>query len=173
MMWREVKTNRNQLLWDKILWFCTAWRKINLPKLRTPTCSTPAVSMTTSPWGWSAPASWKSTRFRSISRTAPWPLAHTFTLVRSSDTACRRLCLQTSHPELRSALLAAADVRMVEGTTAEKILQESTEVLHSSGEWEFVHISVSHSSLEFDEGKYSAIKYFVSYFIRIITIMVT
>lgn len=62
---------------------------------------------------------------------------------------------------------------MVEGTTAEKILQESTEVLHSSGEWEFVHISVSHSSLEFDEGKYSAIKYFVSYFIRIITILVT
>lgn len=104
MMWREVKTNRNQLLWDKILWFCTAWRKINLPKLRTPTCSTPVVSMTTSPWGWSAPASWKSTLFRSISRTAPWPLAHTFTLVRSSVTACRRLCLQTSHPELRSAL---------------------------------------------------------------------
>lgn len=83
-----------------------------------------------------------------------------------------------SSPNLSSwapvcSFLAAADVRMVEGTTAEKILQESTEVLHSSGEWEFVHISVSHSSLEFDEGKYSAIKYFVSYFIRIITILVT
>ncbi|KAM9358370.1 5-hydroxytryptamine receptor 3A-like [Symphorus nematophorus] len=55
----------------------------------------------------------------------------------------------------------AEDIRMIQGTTAEDILQESSKVIQTRGEWELVDIHVAPSTLEISDGSYSEIKYFI------------
>ncbi|KAG7217517.1 hypothetical protein INR49_021444, partial [Caranx melampygus] len=53
----------------------------------------------------------------------------------------------------------ATDIRMLQGTTAEDILQESREVLKTNGEWELADIKIANVSLSLDVGEYSEIQY--------------
>uniref|UniRef100_A0A3B4TMP7 5-hydroxytryptamine receptor 3A-like n=1 Tax=Seriola dumerili TaxID=41447 RepID=A0A3B4TMP7_SERDU len=53
----------------------------------------------------------------------------------------------------------ATDVRMVQGATAEEILQESREVLKTNGEWELADIIIANVALVLSEGEYSEIQY--------------
>ncbi|XP_056233798.1 5-hydroxytryptamine receptor 3A-like [Seriola aureovittata] len=58
-----------------------------------------------------------------------------------------------------SYLHFASDVRMVQGATAEEILQESREVLKTNGEWELADIIIANVALALSEGEYSEIQY--------------
>ncbi|XP_067454268.1 5-hydroxytryptamine receptor 3A-like [Thunnus thynnus] len=66
-------------------------------------------------------------------------------------------CSLTFEPYLHFA----ADVRMIQGSTAADILEESREVLQTNGEWELADIKVAPSTLVLKEASYSEIKYFV------------
>lgn len=57
---------------------------------------------------------------------------------------------------------------MMQGSTAEDILQESRQVLKTNGEWELADIKIANVSLSLDVGDYSEIQYSVSTFAVII-----
>lgn len=57
---------------------------------------------------------------------------------------------------------------MMQGSTAEDILQESRQVLKTNGEWELADINIANVSLSLDVGDYSEIQYSVSTFAAII-----
>ncbi|XP_033181057.1 uncharacterized protein LOC113139592 [Mastacembelus armatus] len=58
-----------------------------------------------------------------------------------------------------SYLHFASDIKSVEGVT--NTLDESREVIKTSGEWEFVDLQVAASTLSLDVGSYSEVKYFL------------
>ena len=58
----------------------------------------------------------------------------------------------------------ASDVRMIQGAPAEKILEESRQVLETNGEWELADIKTGYVSLSLDDRDYSEIIYHVSTF---------
>lgn len=58
----------------------------------------------------------------------------------------------------------ATDIRMIQGTTAKQVLNESRDVMVTNGEWELTDISIADSTLELDVGSYSEIMYYVSIF---------
>lgn len=58
-----------------------AWKRTNLPKPPSSTCTTRVACLMTSQSGSSAPASWGSTASPLTSRTALWPLGRTSTSV--------------------------------------------------------------------------------------------
>ncbi|XP_071764171.1 5-hydroxytryptamine receptor 3A [Centroberyx gerrardi] len=60
-----------------------------------------------------------------------------------------------------SYLHFGTDVRMVMGSSAEEILEESREVIQTSGEWELLSIKGSPSVLVLAEGSYYEIEYFI------------
>ncbi|XP_056270857.1 5-hydroxytryptamine receptor 3A-like [Pseudoliparis swirei] len=60
-----------------------------------------------------------------------------------------------------SYLHVAADIRLIQGPTAEEILAESREVLETNGEWKLEDIRVAPSTLTLDERSFSQIKYHI------------
>ncbi|XP_070765025.1 5-hydroxytryptamine receptor 3A-like [Enoplosus armatus] len=60
-----------------------------------------------------------------------------------------------------SYLHFAGDVRMIQGTTAAQILEESRNVIQTNGEWELVDIKVDPSALKIFDESYSEIKYYI------------
>ncbi|XP_072245453.1 5-hydroxytryptamine receptor 3A-like [Leuresthes tenuis] len=67
--------------------------------------------------------------------------------------------VQTCSLTFGSYLHFVTDIRMIQGTTAKEILDESQEVLQTNGEWELTNITVALSTLSLDEGSYSEITY--------------
>lgn len=63
-----------------------------------------------------------------------------------------------------SNVIQASDVRMIQGTTAEEILEESLDVMETNGEWELAGIGIAPYALTLEDGSYSEIKYHVSAF---------
>lgn len=55
-----------------------------------------------------------------------------------------------------------SDIRMIQGHTAEEILNESRDVIETNGEWELVDIKLAPNTLVLDEGTFSEIIYYVS-----------
>lgn len=55
-----------------------------------------------------------------------------------------------------------ADIRMIQGDTAENILKESKKVLETNGEWELANITIGQHHLLLEEGEYSEIVFNVS-----------
>lgn len=62
----------------------------------------------------------------------------------------------------KTFLIQASDIRMIQGTTSEQILQQSQEVIETNGEWELADITVAPSTLALEDGDYSEIKFHVS-----------
>nr|XP_033477912.1 5-hydroxytryptamine receptor 3A-like [Epinephelus lanceolatus] len=60
-----------------------------------------------------------------------------------------------------SYLHFASDVRMIQGTTAEEILEESLDVMETNGEWELAGIGIAPHALALEDGSYSEIKYHI------------
>ncbi|KAK5869790.1 hypothetical protein PBY51_024481 [Eleginops maclovinus] len=55
-----------------------------------------------------------------------------------------------------------SDIRMVQGTSSEEILEESLNVLETNGEWKLIGIHVNpDAQLVLSEGSYSEIKYYI------------
>lgn len=53
---------------------------------------------------------------------------------------------------------------MIQGTTAEQILQQSKDVIETNGEWELADITVAPFTLTLEDDSYSEIKFHVSTF---------
>ena len=51
---------------------------------------------------------------------------------------------------------------MIQGHTAEEILNESRDVIETNGEWELVDIKLAPNTLVLDEGTFSKVIYYVS-----------
>ncbi|CAN9500905.1 unnamed protein product [Ophioblennius macclurei] len=60
-----------------------------------------------------------------------------------------------------SYLHFAEDIRMIQGSTSEEILEESRDVMETNGEWELVDISVAQKTLALGSGEYSEISFFI------------
>uniref|UniRef100_UPI0037E91D76 5-hydroxytryptamine receptor 3A-like n=1 Tax=Semicossyphus pulcher TaxID=241346 RepID=UPI0037E91D76 len=58
-----------------------------------------------------------------------------------------------------SYLHFSTDIKMIPGTTAAEILEESAQVIQTNGEWELIGISVTPSTLTLENGGYSEVKY--------------
>ncbi|KAM7387951.1 hypothetical protein PAMP_024155 [Pampus punctatissimus] len=69
--------------------------------------------------------------------------------------------IQNCSLTFESFLHFAADIEMIEGTTAAEILRGSREVIQTNGEWELAGINVAPTSLILQEARYSEIKYFI------------
>ncbi|KAM3620591.1 uncharacterized protein V6R79_025694 [Siganus canaliculatus] len=64
-------------------------------------------------------------------------------------------CSLTFEPYLH----IANDIRMIQGTTAAKTLEESRRVLQTRGEWELDDIHVAPATLHLTDGSYSSVQY--------------
>ncbi|XP_042340146.1 5-hydroxytryptamine receptor 3A-like [Plectropomus leopardus] len=60
-----------------------------------------------------------------------------------------------------SYLHLAGDIRMIQSTTAAKILEYSRQVMQVQGEWSLVDIQEAPTTLEITEGSYSMIKFYI------------
>ncbi|XP_029938887.1 5-hydroxytryptamine receptor 3A-like [Salarias fasciatus] len=60
-----------------------------------------------------------------------------------------------------SYLHFADDIRLIQGSSSEDILQESRDVMETSGEWELADINVAGTTLALESGEYSEIQFFI------------